>query len=188
MAFSILPTFIKKPVSNFIRSRYHKKWETNFIESWKNHFFHARAEEEKNIPKYDLEQKHIANLSVLVNRKELLAKMPANAICAELGVDEGEFSKLILEIAQPKKLHLIDAWGDESRYHDGLKFMVQQKFEHEIEAGIVETNIGFSTDVLKKFPDEYFDWVYLDTAHSYGITADELNLLKAVPRPEPPII
>ena len=43
----------------------------------------------------------------------------------------------------------------------------------------VEVDVGFSQDVLKKFPDNYFDWVYLDSSHLYKQTLDELELLKA---------
>jgi hypothetical protein len=76
-------------------------------------------------------------------------------------------------------LHLIDAWGDPKRCPDGLKILVKEKFEKEIKEGIVEMNIGFPTEVLKNFPDHDFDWVYLDTDHTYKVTADELNILKS---------
>ncbi len=33
-----------------------------------------------------------------------------------------------------------------------------------------------STDVLKTFKDEYFDWIYIDTIHSFNITYAELML------------
>jgi len=36
--------------------------------------------------------------------------MPKNSICAEIGVNRGNFSKSILKIVQPKKLYLIDPW------------------------------------------------------------------------------
>lgn len=31
---------------------------------------------------------------------------------------------------------------------------------------------------LKKFDNDYFDWVYLDTSHKYEHTANELEILK----------
>lgn len=183
MLSKLIPAFIKKPISNFISNRYHKKWQDNYIPAWRSQFFYEREEYEKQIPKYDLEQKHINNLTVLLNRKELLKRLPVNAVCAELGVDEGEFSRTILEITKPEKLHLIDAWGNPDRYHDGLKIMVSEKFKTEIEKGQVEMNIGFSIEVANKFPDNYFDWVYLDTDHTYLVTADELNVLKNKVKP-----
>ena len=109
----------------------------------------------------------------------LLKTLPPNSICAEIGVDKGVFSEEILQFVAPSKLHLIDAWGDPHRYHDGLKSFVKDKFKTQILAGQVVMNIGFSTDVLRMFPDHYFDWVYLDTDHTYKTTAAELAILKS---------
>lgn len=47
-------------------------------------------------------------------RRILLAKMPKNSVCAEIGVYKGEFSQQILSLVKPKKLHLIDPWKYES--------------------------------------------------------------------------
>jgi hypothetical protein len=137
-----------------------------------------RAAEERSLPKFELQPKHIQNAKLLLNRQQLLQSFPSNKVCAEIGVDKGEFSELILKIASPSKLHLIDAWGDAARYHDGLKLLVREKFCREIAQKRVEINVGVSTDVLPSFPDRYFDWVYLDTEHSYPVTAAELALLK----------
>jgi hypothetical protein len=171
MLSNLAPSFLKKKIGKFVRETYYPKWYSNFL--------NERKVREDNVPKYNLEQKHIDNLKILLNREALLKKMPINAVCAEIGVDHGEFSELIIKNTLPKKLHLIDAWGDPERYHDGLKILVKEKFEKEIKEGIVEMNIGFSTEVLKNFPDHYFDWVCLDTDHTYKVTADELNILKS---------
>jgi len=64
-----------------------------------------------DIPKFDLTGEHIKNAKLLPNRNELLSVLPKNGIVAELGVDEGHFSDLILNINNPKTLHLIDLWG-----------------------------------------------------------------------------
>ena len=100
--------------------------------------------------------------------------MKKNSIIAEIGVDHGEFSKKILQICKPQKLHLIDLWGSE-RYHSGLRKLVEGKFRNEINKGIVEINVGLSTVVVNNFKDNYFDWVYIDTAHSYDVTKSELK-------------
>lgn len=154
---------------------YHNKWYDSLILD--------RQNREKLIPKYDLEQKHIDNLRVLLNRSDLLTCLPKNSICAEIGVDKGEFSEIILNQTKPKKLHLIDAWGDPKRYHDGLKELVRNKFNRQINQNLVELNIGYSTSVLKEFPNYYFDWVYLDTDHTYKVTANELAILKDKVKP-----
>ena len=50
----------------------------------------------------------------------LLRKMPKGAICAEIGVWKGDFSKLILNITSPMKLHLIDPWEYQSNFPDRM--------------------------------------------------------------------
>lgn len=40
-------------------------------------------------------------------------------------------------------------------------------------------NIGYDLEELENFPNGYFDWVYLDTTHSYKQTARELAILQS---------
>lgn len=180
MIFSkLIPGFIRKGFQNWVKKKYQfKEYGHHYAE-----FLEKRKEEDRHIPKPDLDEKHIRNLKVLTNRKELLKLLPKNAVCSEIGVNEGEFSKEILDATAPQKFHLVDAWGDAARYHDGLKLMVREKFNKEISTGQVEVNVGFSTDKLKEFSDHYFDWVYLDTDHSYAVTAAELKILKDKVKP-----
>ncbi|WP_075352589.1 class I SAM-dependent methyltransferase [Algoriphagus marinus] len=135
------------------------------------------------IPKFNLEKKLIANAQLLLNREELLKKMPKSSIVAELGVDEGKFSESILNICKPKKLHLVDLWGS-SRYNEGKKNDVKQKFKDQIDSGQVEINLGYSTEVGGQFEDEYFDWIYIDTDHSYKTTILELEVWSKKIKPD----
>ena len=66
------------------------------------------------------EQQHIDADDV--GREQLLEAMPRHAICAEIGVWEGDFSQRILDRTQPAKLHLIDPWRYEQdvAYKDSL--------------------------------------------------------------------
>ncbi len=134
-----------------------------------------RMEVEARIPKVDLSARHIANLRNLLTREDLLALMPKDAVVAEMGVDHGDFSEKILSICSPRKLHLIDVWATE-RYHDGLAQLVNKKFKTHIESGQVEINRGYSTTVVNDFQADYFDWIYIDTDHTYQTTADELKM------------
>jgi hypothetical protein len=131
-------------------------------------------DQDQRMPKIPFEKKHLLNCKVLANRYELLDLMPKNATVAELGVDKGGFSEEILKRTQARKLHLVDVWNSE-RYHQGLKNEVQIKFEKEIESAQIELNLGLSTDVCSQFQDDYFDWIYIDTEHSYHVTKAELE-------------
>jgi hypothetical protein len=174
----LIPIRVKILLRHFVKKKFGFKDQQEIFEELRKEFLNKRAKEEEMIPKVELQQKHIAQLKVLLDRSALLNEMPKHSICAEIGVDQGDFSKAIFQITMPTKLHLIDAWGDPNRYHDDLKLAVKERFNKEIEEEKIEINLGFSTEVLKTFPDNYFDWVYLDTDHTYKTTAAELSILK----------
>jgi hypothetical protein len=56
------------------------------------------------------------------HREHLLEILPKNSVCAEVGVHRGEFSARVLQIVNPKELHLIDPWKYEpsDTYKDAL--------------------------------------------------------------------
>ena len=129
----------------------------------------------KKIPKYELSDIHIKNAKLLTSREELLKILPQNGVVAELGVDEGDFSELIQSINNPDRLHLIDYWGSE-RYSQTKRDKVEKRFQTKVADKTVEINLGFSTTVVEQFKDNYFDWIYIDTDHSYKTTIKELEL------------
>ena len=55
---------------------------------------------------------------------------------------------------------------------------VTKRFQKEIDAGIVFVIRGTSEKELKTFENSYFDWVYIDTSHSYKQTVEELELCR----------
>jgi hypothetical protein len=134
-----------------------------------------RSLESQAIPYHELQPRHVAHATLLVDRDHLLNVLPKNATVAEMGVDEGVFTERILAVTKPAKLHLIDAWQSE-RYSATKALAVETKFRVLIREGLLEINRGLSTDVLKGFPDNYFDWLYIDTDHGYRVTADELRV------------
>lgn len=126
------------------------------------------------MPKVDLKEKHLANTKLLPDRMHLLDLMPKEGVVAELGVDQGGFSKQIMDRTKAKKLHLVDFWGSK-RYNQNKRQGVENLFSKELESKQVEINIGYSTKVGAEFPENYFDWIYIDTDHSYQTTKDELH-------------
>lgn len=133
-----------------------------------------RQKVEDKIPKINFKPEHIANTKLLVDREELLKLLPKGGVVVELGVDHGDFSKAILEHNQPAKLHLVDYWGS-TRYNQQKRKDVEDMFSDKIEKGEMEINIGLSLEVSKGFPENYFDWVYIDTGHEYELTIEELE-------------
>lgn len=128
----------------------------------------------ENMPVPEIKYEHIQNGKLLANREQLLILLPQNGIVAELGVDHGDYSRKILKLNKPYKLHLVDVWQSkrypEKHFHD-----VSQKFQKEIEEEKVVINRGLSTEVVSQFADAYFDWIYIDTAHTYSVTKAELE-------------
>ena len=137
----------------------------------------VRAAQSRAIPKVELQQRHLRSLKVVADRTAFLEAMPKGGGVAEAGVDHGDFSARRLSITRPERLHLIDMWSS-ARYHGGLEKIVRDKFAAEISAGQVKIDLGLSTDVLSRFPDGYFDWIYIDTDHGYIVTAAELEIAR----------
>lgn len=122
-------------------------------------------------------------INVLEDRNELIANMSKNAVCAEIGVFLGKFSKEIIKLADPKRLHLIDCWSLSKdltpAVHDFTERMWEAVYDDIVELykdeDRIEVNRGMSSDVLLTFPDDYFDWVYIDANHDYIHTLKDLQ-------------
>jgi Methyltransferase domain len=130
----------------------------------------------------------------------VLNHIPKHSVCAEIGVYRGDFSQLILR-REPKKLHLIDPWKFEENpayagsFYGGTLGKNQAKmetiyqsvlgrFRSEIGSGAVEVHRSSSAKSSTQFPDDYFDWIYIDGNHQYEfVKADlEMFLPKVKPR------
>ena len=131
---------------------------------------------EEGLPKIDLTMEHMKNLKVLTDKPALLNFLPKNSIVGEIGVSLGKYSEQILTVTQPQKLYLIDAWANES--YKSHKQIVTDRFKKEISLEQVIICQGFSTVELEKFEDGFFDWVYLDSDHTYENVAKELEICR----------
>lgn len=138
---------------------------------------HWKKQLYKELPREAFKDKHVANLVSLNDRTTLLHQLPKHGIVAEIGVNEGDFSEEILRICAPKKLILIDIWASK-RYHEGLFEKVQKRFSSQLTNGTIEIIRDFSFAAIENCPGSFFDWVYLDTDHSYFTTKRELELLE----------
>lgn len=108
--------------------------------------------------------------------------MPENRVVGEIGVHEGHFSRRILSLTDPTRLHLIDPWecrqdlehswygrsvGQnemDDRYHNvKLQFRMRK-----------EVYIHRKRSDEVSFPPKYFDWVYIDGDHTYDAVKADL--------------
>ena len=132
-----------------------------------------RSAEVNSIPKHLLKKEHTLNGSILANRDHLLEVLPKQGVIAEIGVDSGNFTEKIIEINKPNKLHLIDTWSTK-RYGQNKFELVKNKFSKQINSGIINITRATSVGAASSFNDNYFDWIYIDTDHSYSTTKKEL--------------
>ena len=125
--------------------------------------------------KYRLEDEHTSGARIVANRSALLKYLPKGGVVAELGVDKGLFSQQIIESCKPEKLHLVDVWASE-RFNEQKASNVSRIFKKQIDNGSVILNRKLSTEVVSEFDDFYFDWIYIDTDHTYENTLLELKV------------
>ncbi|MER3522543.1 MAG: hypothetical protein C4326_00385 [Ignavibacteria bacterium] len=113
-------------------------------------------------------------LGALFNRLGLLGNG------AEIGVQAGAFSAVQRRSWQGKRLHLIGRWRHAEDYHDIAN--VSQPQQDRLYRSVIEKFSGDrivtiyrldSVEAASQFPDNFFDWIYLDADHSYNeCTAD----------------
>jgi hypothetical protein len=111
----------------------------------------------------------------LSTRETLIASLPKNGIVAEIGVDNGDFSKKILELSEPKELHLIDCWNNQSVEvygHDPANNSNENKYNqyrYVIDRFWNDRNVyvvkKYSDIAASYYPNNHFDWIFIDANH-----------------------
>ena len=131
------------------------------------------------IPIFQLEKKNISNLKIKLNRLEILKELKKSSICAELGVAYGEFSDQILEIVKPELLVLVDSYPNKGNFVDegNLKY-IEKKYQKLAEEKKIQIINEDSVKAASMFKENFFDWIYIDTTHSYHQTLGELRAWK----------
>ena len=112
-----------------------------------------------------LEDRHLAGCQIVSDRNRIIEKMPLHGRIAEVGVLAGDFSQVLLDKLFPRELHLIDL--------DLHSHPINRRFTKQVRSGQVFYHEGDSSQTLSKFPDHYFDFIYIDGDHSYeGVKQD----------------
>ena len=124
-----------------------------------------------------LTERHVRNCRVFAGREEMLALVPTGAVCAEVGTETGYFSAQILERTRPSALHLVDLDLSKIRYEE---FSIQRA----IDSGVVRLHQGDSSEVLQRFEDGSFDWLYVDGDHSYEGVVRDIEQVERVVKPD----
>lgn len=112
------------------------------------------------------------------SRLELLDMLPRGLRTLEIGVQAGSFSKEILTRVNPTIHHMVDPYqtSTSSEYaydiannqdHEKNYRLVLKKFSRQLEEGTVVLHRKSSLDALRDFPDNFFDFIYIDGMHYY---------------------
>ncbi|WP_409365308.1 glycosyltransferase family 2 protein [Aliiroseovarius halocynthiae] len=122
------------------------------------------------------------------NRLRMLETLPKGGRGAEIGVWNGGFSEHILHVTQPTELVLIDPWdllADQNpddwthkKHSEAEEMRVMRKNVEALYGSLSNVSVrqGFSAEVLASYPDNYFDWVYIDGNHLYDFVCKDLEL------------
>jgi hypothetical protein len=123
-------------------------------------------------------------------RNDFIASLPTGMIMCEVGVFQGDFSKTLYH-QSPLELHLIDIFSGYmcSGDKDGLNIkctMMENEYD-KLKKYFNKNNVflhkGDGNEIMNKFPDEYFDFIYIDADHSYDSVLSNLNT--ALPKLKP---
>src|SRR5256885_1543652 len=114
----------------------------------------------KGQPSMAIPPELLADCRVCASRNELVKNLPRAGRVAEVGTYRGAFARHILATCPPAELHLID-----------LDFSL---LDRAVAADArVTLHQGLSHEMLTQFPDNHFDWLYIDGDHSYeGASGD----------------
>ncbi len=125
---------------------------------------------------FDIKISHRDEFGYLFNRLGLSGRG------IEIGVQKGEYSQTLRSTWNGNELYLVDFWRYNPDYDDianlsddkqkELYLSVVKKFADDISVQIIRKD---SIAASKQFPDEFFDWIYIDADHSLEGCTKDLN-------------
>ena len=121
-------------------------------------------------PSRPLPAELIRDCRFCASRVALLDELPQDGVVAELGTYKGDFARQIVARAKPRELHLVDI--DYSQFDP---------------SGLAEPQVrchrGLAHEVIASFPDDSFDWIYIDADHSHASALSDARASAAKIKP-----
>lgn len=112
-------------------------------------------------------------------REQITDLLNYNSVGCELGIFEGEFSQILVNSNKFDKLYLVDTFSGKA-YNFGKEYedasVLENKAKNRFESyPVIEVIKNDSLSFLKSMPNNSFDFIYIDTIHSYEQTIIELE-------------
>jgi hypothetical protein len=125
----------------------------------------------------EIRPEHVVGARLYSERREMAkALVPPGGRIAEVGVAAGYFSEFLLEELKPIEFAAIDLftmdqypviWGrPQSELFEGKSHLDFYRDKFGRRPG-VRVEVGLSHEALERFPDEHFDFIYIDAGHDY---------------------
>jgi Methyltransferase domain len=133
--------------------------------------------------------KHSPTYIPQIDRKELatLFNELGYRVGAEIGVEQGMFSEVLLSRNLGLKLFCVDAWARYSKYRDHVSQEKLDGFYRATEDRLKPFNAilvrGYSAEVSIQFKRESLDFVYIDANHSLPYVIQDISLWSEKVRP-----
>lgn len=108
---------------------------------------------------------------------------------AEIGVEQGEYSEVLLSKNPKLFLYLIDSWKAYRGYRDHTRQEKLDKFYQTTQQRLnpylnrIKIFKGFSMDVVEGFNDNSLDFVYIDANHDFLHVAEDIHYWSKKVRP-----
>lgn len=113
--------------------------------------------------------------------RETLAKLFAELnfnMGAEIGVEEGIYSEILLKANPNLKLFSIDAWEAYDGYRDHMEQqemdIIYSRAMERLKPYSCKVIKGYSVEVSEQFKDESLDFVYLDANHEFTHVVNDI--------------
>jgi len=130
----------------------------------------------------NLEREVSSRIELPFSRGELAYLFPdlGFKIGAEIGVEQGEYSEVLIRANPNLHLYLVDAWKAYKGYRDHTR---QEKLERFFTSTIQRLSPypnkktfirDFSMNAVKMFDDESLDFVYIDANHDFAHVTEDI--------------